>query len=708
MLLCLLPACGSDSSSENPPPDGDQSENDGDVDGDVETPDGDDEIPGSVDDLVALGKEYLEAGESLAAYDVFKQAVSLEPEHPDALFGLCLAQFQNWIGLLDSGLGLLNGTAMGDDGPEPPEDARLKSFKEGESDRGMIRDILDSLRLQSEEQLTRLDALKAVEGFEFRLDGFPVLLQNKEYMNLHSEWDTADLYVLSAITRLLSSIVLLLDSQGLDFDNDSVSDIGDTEDPLAFIVEFLEANPDFLTFRGEEGLASWEASRQALADAAADAIQAASLMEVETDNQNDDIMARNDGLTVQGVEHFAVQGWFNSGLNRVMLLWHGEELSVRESLLRIQAHLSGQAEVRLRLEKDILMAIGVLLDFIRKAMGLEDALALVGVDELPTAIGTILENIGMEEGESFPKTLIGFLPMMGLPKEAIEIDLVTFYSRPYPFKEFIPNLGESPFDGATVFLQSTECARLGFADEDFVPGDTVEIKLHDRGPTADATGGAGNDQLSVKVFSVLLPETEDGEVEILDRESLSLSEHATVAGFFEGELPSAFTEAAAVVQDDGTVQIPDGATLLAGYTDANGEEEILVEAGLIFGRPEGEEAPASDVFSYDMDCKEGTGRDYGHFSQPEFAAAYTIADPPAEVEPTTPYPAIEADGVAADGAYLPFKSGSFNGLLWLDMGKVLKDDAVPNGFEEEFRRSDTRMTNAFMQKVMGSMGGGLF
>ncbi len=697
LILLVSVACGS--SDDNP---------DGDIDGDQET-DGDD--PASADNLIEQGKRYLAAGESQAAYDTFRVASINYPENSQATFGYCLATLQNWMGLIDTGIGLVAGdeqylepVQVSGAGSSVQKSGAFKAEDGSGGPPELASNIIQSLRAEMEDQITRLDSLKQLEEFTFTLESYPVIFRQKEYMNLHSEWDLADVHFLSAITNMVYSVIVLMDSQQIDF---KFGDIGseineENPDPLALLVELFDKDTELLTIRGAEGLAAWTRSKASLTTSVADARQAFRLMAVETDKQSDDVMVQNDSLTVKRVEHFAMQGSFNTGTTKVSLLWNGEDLSVMNTLDRMIEHLDGKDDTRLRLETDLMMMMGVFADFLRKAIGFEDLLSLMGIEGIDSSILQLVDSVGQDNGEALPAMLIGFLPMAGIPADTIQLDVNTFYSRPYPFREFIGNIGTNPFDGRYAFLKSFECARLGFDFESFTPGDALPILLHDRGPVGDATEGAANDTAAITLYSILIPtEEQSGEPVVLDREPVTLTEDDVIVGFFGGSLATAQATQAQIVQEDGMLQIPDGTTVVARYSDENGEEAILIESTI---DPNG----LADIFFYDMDCQPDSGRDYDHFAQPEFVDAYYIPDPPAEISHETPYPFSAPDGIAGDQAYIPWKSASYNGLLWLDMGNIVKGDVTEYGFVEGFKMADPRMTNAMQQKIMSSassMGG---
>ncbi|HPQ71131.1 MAG TPA: hypothetical protein PKW95_18540 [bacterium] len=693
LLLCLsaAPGCGDDDdddagASDDDDSDDDDSSADDDDTVDDDTPDddtGDDDTSEELlADLLANGKQYLAAGEYLAAFDTFYRAGRIDETSDEARFGLVLASLQNTVGLIDIVFGLLSPYVH--DGTEPDASPALKSVVAEDDD--WVAVLADSafqnLILLIDAQLERLAALQAATDFSYLSDGLPIKFKEHEFFNLGPEWDTTDLYVIAAFYHVLDALLQLLSSQSLEGIADLVEVIDNGDDILAGILTAAIAHPELLTLKDDGGEA-WNASAQALSDAADALLTAATMAAAETDDQSDDVFVQNESLDVGHVTHFALQGQFITGAQQVKLLWDGTSLSVKDSLTRLRDHLGGDADARLRFEDDLVMAVGVLADFLWQGVGIQGVLAL-----LPLEVKEDLTRFG--NGELLPSLLIAVLPLLDVPTDAFQFDLAAFYSRPFPLRELLPYFGVDPYGDQPVFYGSYECARLGYAASDFAPGDDLAITLADRGPVAAATPGAGNDSVEVTVQAIAPDKA------VVDTEHLTLDESATFAALFAAALP---TESGATgVDDNGVLTVPAGASVTTVYLDENGAETFTIDATY-------DAAGETDrVFAYDMGCRSGTARDYEHFDQAEFADAYYFAEPPATLDPLTPYGVAAIDGVALAGPYYAFSSPSLNGLLWLNMSN-LHDDPGAYGFATDWAPADVRGVNLLLYPLIDLIGG---
>ena len=690
VLFCLLLLIGlalgagcddDDDDNNDATPSDDDTVTDDDTGADDDDDDDDDDAsPPPIDDLLELGKTYLSRGEYASAYEAYRLVLNYDPDHTEALVGISLAHFQHVFGMLDMVIGLLSDYQF--DGVEPDRKSATDVSDSWIS--SMLVHIVDNMRTMLDEQLTRLDTLKQVDDLEFRLPAYPLKLQREMMIDLHSEWDRADVYALSAFYHLLEGLICLLDSQSFDGDLDMIEDLfEDGGDIIAALAALLGDNPNLLTLDAE-GDQAWQDSAAALTAAADELLTATELMAAEVDDQSDDVLVQNPSLNEGGVSHFALQGDFASGTKQVKLLWHGNRLSVRDTLARLRDNTGGDGTQRIRFEDDVVMLVGVGADFLLKGFGLRTLLDLFGdlFDKRTLAEAGITAT---SNGEQLPQLIIMLLPWLGVPTDAVEFDFAAFYSRPFPFRELAPNFGLDPYDGQWTFYQSFECARLGFDATEVVYGESLPLALADRGPIANANAGPGNDTATAIVHSM------DG-LTVVDSEWVTLNEDAEYTAVFRGSLPSAASNE--IIPYDGTLQVPLDGYAMAEYEDPNGEEKIWVDAIALA------DGTVIDVFSYAMGCGMYTARDYNHFTQNEFADAYAIADPPAGLDPLTPYGTIAADGIAADMGYLAFKSGSFNGLLWLNMKHLIDGSTFIWGFPNDFAIADTRMTNVLVWRIV--------
>ena len=693
VLAIALCACGSDGASDS---DGDQDNQ---------------ENLEPIADLIAKGKAHLVKNEYEQAMAVFQQVVDREPDNRDGLFGEALADAEHWFYMMGVGLESLNNAVV-ESHKVDPVTAEL-----GRTEKALVTDALVDLLRQSDEQVKRLEKLQSLDlkDWTFELDHFQFIVKKITVMDLYSEWDEADTYALSSFSRTLHALLMMLSTQNVEnVLEDELGDVISADNVAKAVAQLFAKYPEFLTIRADGGAELWIGAGVELRKAAEDFLHAAELAQAETDDQSNDVFLQRDSLTHDGVQHFALQGAFNTGKSQVELLWSGKEYSLETTLTNLALHLKGNAALRMAFEDDLVMMVGVLADFLVKAVGVEDLAGIFGLELDQQTLGMIDLVVGNPKtGESLPKNLINIvLPMVGLANGSIEMDLYTFFSRPYPMREFTPNIGTNPFTDDPAFLTSYECARLGFDREKLDVGDTLGFALHDRSPVANAHAGLSNDQAVITVRSIVITGDDKNPVEtVIDEETVQLSEGAKVEGHFVGDIST--RRRADAEKGNGMLEAPTGAIVRAVYLDrdavpAEGEDPTGLETKAEIAK----DGKTTDRFYYGLSCKPGTGRDYDHFAQPEFVDAYRIADPaeePKNIVHKTPYPVIAADGVAGEGPYMPFRSASFNGVLWLNMGKTLGTTPTDWGFSEGFALADARMTNAFLQKLITKLqsSGGL-
>ncbi len=700
-LLLLTFACSDSSSDDNNMPAGDQDvQADGDGEGQA---DGDDEELGDVGELIEKGKEALGENDPESAAGFFDEALTIEEENTSAVFGLCLAQLQTWIGVLD---GFISQAQEGGNGPMPAKALAGYKAEEDENPGEQIIRMIGDIYGQSKAQLDRFAMLKEHEDFEFRMDSFPIVISERTLIDMHSEWDLADVFHMNALQNIMHMLMSLAYSQALDADWDTV-DFEETADDdidtaIENIAKFMSDNPGFLNLDPETGDARWAEAKASMRAFAADMLKGAKLMAAEEDDQSDDVYIHNEDTMIKSKDHYGMQGSFISGKDQVLLLWSGKEYSPKATFSSMVSHLDGNAELRVRLEDDILMLMGVFADFLIEAVSIEVMADMFGVELSPEIQALIDLYFGnRDDGEDIPEKLISLLPnLIGMEKNVVQFDFFTFFERPFPFRELLTNIGPNPFSGNPVFLQSVECARLGFGAAQLAAGDEISIKLHDRG-AANVTAGSDNDDVQVTVVCRNVPE--EGDPTVVDSETVTLDESSDLEAYFEGTLASASVSAAdEATSDDGTLQIMAGCEVTATYIDdGDGEDDDAYDILSTYNA----EGASENVFGYTMSCQDGTKRDWGHFAGAEYANAYIIPDPPAAISYESPYPAIEHDGVRSNGVYAPLRSPSINGLVWLDARKAIGVIAEQLGFPEGFHAADTRSMNAFTQSMQENLAG---
>lgn len=653
-------------------------------------------------ELIAAGKVHLVNQRFLPAREAFQAVLDRDPNNTDALMGVSLTQYQQWLATIDmlvarfldnnfAGRSQLKRTVLKFD--DIAKEPLITPF---------LQNLINDLRRQSAAQTERLAKLRAAgDAVNFTLDRFEFRINRRVFFSIHREWDAADVLMLSGIQRLIDGGLAWFDAHDLNAPvekyfpalTDATEAVGGVTGVAAgntgqignVALRLLVDSPAFLTFR--PGAADTYAFVRDNYKAALNDIKAAfDKARAETDDQSDDVVFIKDAdgaeLRRGLVTHWGVHGEFRDGAPEVWLLWKGTTLSFIDSLLRAIANAEGKADNRLRLDNDVFMLVGMLVDFIAKGVGLADLAGELGVN----AGGDLLNLFGSDpvgSGEATPRLLVSLSSQLGVPRGAVEFDPGAFLSRPMPLRDFFPARGIDPLTGADVFLQSFECARLGFAAAEHAVGTPVGVVMSDHLVSGTAPA---------RLLAIIPPAAEGETPRIIDVEPVTLTERAAVKGWFDGTLPTARADTA--VRENGTLEVPAGATIVAQYDDGTqGGDPIRVEA-LIAA-----DGTTADVPAYETLCKPETSRDERHFAGPLWAEAVIIADPPGPLTKNKPYTVEEPDGWPAVGAYAAFPSASSNGLMWLNVQALMGDRFNPRRFRVGFQPADASSFRVFLDKV---------
>jgi len=581
---------------------------------------------------IEQGKILLASGESLAAYDVFVQVLAEEPEQTEALYGACLAETQMWVGFLNSVLG-----AAGEDG-DP--DALRKSLRKDASgspvyENGLVGEVFTNIRIQMEEQQARLEILKGQGELVFELDAFSLDLLGERPMVLSGEWDRADVYSLSAMAKIFYGVFVVLESWNWDADLDTLEDaFDDIGNPGRAVGGLLAACPELLTLRDEAHAGdAWSLARESMRLGAQDFLEAHRLMAEETDDQGDDVARLG---SVGDTEVLVLQGIFAGDLEELSLLWHGDAVSLRDSMTRLAEHLDGDVAQRVRLGKDLLVSLGLYVDVLHRTVGLTELLGTLGLD-LPDAVGGLLGMLDRESPDAVIKLLPTVLTLVGVSADEIELDVYSFLDQPVALRDVLPAMGTNPLTGESGFLRSFECVRVGFRDEAWTLGEPLRVLVHD--PLSEV------------------------EPELV----------FTVAG----------VELTAALEPIEGIQ-----GLLSAELETSSEVDLVevryrraaLEATL-------ERTPGGDaaIFAMDASCEASLSWDGRHFFESEFSEAQELVDGDWEALAER-----ETDGVVLENGYLALGSPSFGSLLWL-MG--------PDGMAEANQDSINQFMAAVMAGI---------
>lgn len=727
-IVLLTVDAGCSGGSDEQMPDGDDASDgdgeidmvlDGDADDDEPYIDPDNPLESYTDDeLIALGKAALVANDSEGAQGFFGELLRRDPDHDQGLWGMVLAEVEELLGLMNMVLGMIGEEDIS--GPGGPGNETV--FKADEIDYQnplgwlFLEDAMFDLRELQADQLEHLTKLKMMPDTKFNLKSFPVFFRQELMFELASEWDLADVYLLDALNQGLFGMLSIIYSQNLldvpltDILPDLADDRGEAsgQDYSLMALKLLDAYPLFMDLKGEgRGEEIMEEAQVAFATLADDILMAYDLMEAEKDRQKDDVIAI--GPSVRGVDHLVLQGTFYERdaepFEAFKLLWRGDKYGLAQTAEQIHGNMTGDADTRIRLEHDLLALMGIPVDLINQTLTIEGLLEIFGF-ELDSEIISLIAGLGGDNGEAVPKTLISMIKLMAISPDFLELDLYAFLSRPAGFRNLLSNWKSAEGeDDEPEFFYEFECARLGWMhrslDAAMADGGEVQLMLED-------FYRAGPDP-QVEIF-VLRVDPEDPEQKTaVDVETVTLQALDSDPDRFTATIALVQSDADPAgtgTQEDGVLQMSSLGTdeITAVYTEDSIPAEPL-EVGAIYDV----EGDTSQRWSDMMSCYEDGSRDTAHFEED---SPYLLSMPDTgEAKLVAQWASFPADGYPKRRAYFPWRSGSFNNLLWVDLTGVAPRDYDPReyGYDVGYIKTDALSMNLFLEflgaKVMGGMAG---
>ena len=484
-------------------------------------------------DLVASGKELLSAGESLAAMDTFDRALELAPGLPDALWGRTLARFQSSVAMFGSLAGLLN---FKHDPDSTGPDLAPRAWVSHPGTVGANVDALHSAAILQKQRLQDLMALPQTPVFHLE-GGLPLAFGDHPMMSLCCSWDRSELHGISAFNEMMLTLVELLGSQDTQVQLLSLERMAKERGLTATLAGMLVENPTLMTLMANGGAETWRSMKDSIAAAADATLAAADLM--AQDNGLEDNVAT---LTLDDHPHLVLHGAFPGGATELEILWDGQAASLKDTVLKVQAHLAGDASRRLTLEGDVLVALGTLVDLLNRTVGIATIASSLGFD-LPDLLTGLLDSLDPEDPEQLVSLLGSLLPAVGIANGTVQFDLLAFVGSPFSLRDLFPNWGTVPDSPWPGFLKSYECLKGGAT---LTPGDATNLlalTLHD--PSAAQAPAS----LAVSSFA-----TPDGTGEAFDTE-------AVVPTATEG-FTGVFTATVAVTTGDAPGSPGDGALVV--------------------------------------------------------------------------------------------------------------------------------------------------
>ena len=265
----------------------------------------------TLEEVLAIGKGYLAAGDAVGASDAFHAALVMAPQNTDAKFGALLANTLQFTTLLSELLNLVED--MLDAGDSVPVDVpdeldplgRYDALGSGPPIGDLIQDFVTNVALPKflENDVFYYE-LTLVDGFSFHLDGtYDVEITGTQLISFGGEFDYGELHFFGAVNSLLLAVFEIVLAHDINFDFDNLNlDFGedaDTLETIGAILDLIEGllndpnYPNFL-FLDDDGVQQMQMAGVNLGlaflriNAMLDAVRA------ETDDQSDDPIRYDD------------------------------------------------------------------------------------------------------------------------------------------------------------------------------------------------------------------------------------------------------------------------------------------------------------------------------------------------------------------------------------------------------------------------------
>jgi len=308
-LLFFVPIgcdCGDDDDDDDDDdaPDDDSADDDADDDtSDDDTSDDDTDDDNPTPEYLALiaeGKDWLAFPEGDKARQSFMEALEIDPDGIDAMYGLVLANTVHNTDVLSILVDYVM-SIIDNGGPVKADD-----FSGDDLLNGILQGLLDGLvRDRTYELLDYADRTLNAQG-TFQHEGIPIFIHYEQVALLGGEFDNGELYATKAFSGIFSSFVYQMYALDLDFDIFNAYrvavidfDVMSTEEIIGLVVDILldilkdPAFPDFLTVTAQ-GATMFQEAGMELGDAFDAWTKVFEAINLESDDQLDDVIGYND------------------------------------------------------------------------------------------------------------------------------------------------------------------------------------------------------------------------------------------------------------------------------------------------------------------------------------------------------------------------------------------------------------------------------
>ncbi len=473
----------------------------------------------SADDLIAKGKAALGKRVFKQAQEFFQQALDKDPGDRQAQFGLFLADFQKWVGLVNA---VLSAYAPTDD-IFGQQGAALES-KGGKDLSAMLLQYFTDFRAHETTAIGWLESCLKDPNFRFSIDHYPIYVEGKTRIDLGGTFDRADVLWLLSMEYGLRAIMNFLLSN--DWGKDGVRFYNAVHKGLGFksfgssFYPMLRDEPGFLA-RSKVNPDAFQAFLNDLDSWAQYGLQAAEAIKAQG-RPKDAIFV----LLPQGKDKtlVAIRGRYAGTKGALKFLLTGPNYGLIDSYNKVRAAVAGNA--LLPFKEGFGVPLSVALDVVRQVVPLA---GIVSVFNLPAEYASMIQLIQSKpaDGTSFTDLLFSVLPMFLFDPSAVALDLKAAADKDFALRDLFAAIptkaGVLPYDGE---FMEYDCPRIALSDRHFVFDQPLKVVLWD-------LSAQDKVQVTAKVYH--------GSEE-QDSETFTLNPVPDIKGLFTGNLPTRLSD----------------------------------------------------------------------------------------------------------------------------------------------------------------------
>ena len=393
-----------------------------------------------VDWLLEEGRFWLVNAEPGFAFKFFKQALDVDPNNQDALFGAGLSEYVRSLELFAMVItlpGQFAGYLAGEGTRGEPES---ENDYLAEELRGIFKDLRAGFAV-ADGYLVQLDD----PGFSWTIEGVPIYVLTRPVVVMRGRFDLADVYLIRSMNSFLLWSLDLLAAQ--DYHTDMLTAVYgamemekggvDIWAVLSIVSELMAYDSRFFTLHSEDGLALFEDGAQRMRDTGDLLLKAVELLSYWEEEGDGEVTTLKYNTKGDAVLWLSNRSDFDTGEEGpVDIVLPNELLDATENLLDAMDEPGQAVPFSLGPAVQLGTMFGILNRF--------GVLRFVPI-EIPLPLD------GLQPGE-VTVLLSGFFA------DSIAFDYGSFFAKPVGLRSFFPLLRKTPEgDGADVFWMEWEC-----------------------------------------------------------------------------------------------------------------------------------------------------------------------------------------------------------------------------------------------------------